>query len=134
MKRVKVLIVDDSEIFLQTMAQVLASNPAVEVVGYAKSGQAALDIAQSTNPDLVLMDLKMPGMSGIEAARRLKASPHSPYVAIVTAHGDYASWAEATKAGADDFINKAELAIVLGRLIFEVSKNRLGDEPAEGHV
>lgn len=127
MKRLKVLIVDDSEIFLQTMVQVLSTNPTVEVVWCVKSGEAALELAESTNPDLVLMDIKMPGMSGFEATRRLKATPDSPYVAIVTAHGDPINQAAAIEAGADDFINKAELGIVLGRLICEVSKKRFGD-------
>lgn len=134
MKRLKVLIVDDSEIFLQTMVQVLSNNPIVEVVWCVKSGEAALELAESTNPDLVLMDIKMPGMSGIEATRRLKATPDSPHVAIVTGHGDPTNRAAAMEAGADDFIDKAKLAIVLGRLIFDVSKKRLDHRDAQGHA
>lgn len=133
MKRLKVLIVDDSEIFLQTMVQVLSNNPAIEVVWCVKSGEAALELAESTNPDLVLMDIKMPGMSGLEAARRLKGAPGSPHVAIVTAHGNSTNRHAATEVGADDFINKTELAMILGRLISKVSNKRLGDETPRGH-
>jgi DNA-binding NarL/FixJ family response regulator len=134
MKRLRVLIVDDSEAFLQTVSYILACNPAVDVVGCAKTGEAALEMAESANPDLILMDLKMPGMGGIEATRRLKATPNSPHVAIVTAHDDPANWTAATEAGADDFITKTELAVVLGRLIFDVSKERLNDDGAPGYT
>jgi len=134
MKRLKVLIVDDSEIFLQTMVQVLSHNPAVEVVWCVKSGEAALELAESTNPDLVLMDIKMPGMSGIEATRQLKVTPDSPHVAIVTGHGNSTNRHAAIEVGADDFINKAELAMVLDRLIAKVTNEKLRDEPTQGHA
>lgn len=134
MERLKVLIVDDNEIFLQTMVQVLSNNPTVEVVWCVKSGEAALELARSMKPDLVLMDIKMPGMNGIEATRRLKATPDGPHVAIVTGHGDPANRAAAMEAGADDFIDKAKLAIVLGRLISDVSKERLDQGNVQGHA
>jgi DNA-binding NarL/FixJ family response regulator len=134
MQRLKVLIVDDSETFLQTVAYILACNPAVDVVGCARSGEEALEMAGKTHPDLVLMDIKMPGMGGIETARRLKATRYSPHVAIVTAHDDPLNWTAAAEAGADDFITKTELAVVLGRLIFDVSRERLNDGAVQGHA
>jgi DNA-binding NarL/FixJ family response regulator len=129
MERLKVLLVDDSQIFLQTLTCILACNPVVDVVGCAKSGEAAIDMTVAMSPDLVLMDIKMPGIDGIEATRRLKAMPSSPHIAIMTSHTDPALWTGATEAGADDVVDKAELAIVLGRLISEVSKERLDDGP-----
>ena len=127
MERLKVLLVDDSQIFLQTLTCILACNPAVDVVGCAKSGEAAIEMTQAMGPHLVLMDIKMPGLDGISATRELKALPNCPHIAIMTSHTDPVLWTAATEAGADDVVDKAELAIVLGRLIVEVSKERLGD-------
>ena len=70
---VRVLLVDDQEPFLRAMAAVVAETPGFEVVGRAASGEEALDLAATLLPDLVLMDVNLPGIDGLEATRRLLA-------------------------------------------------------------
>jgi two-component system NtrC family sensor kinase len=105
---VKVLIVDDSPGFLESAAQFLSAEPGYEVVGRAASGAEAIERVQALRPDVVLMDVAMPGMSGIEAARRIKALPAPPRILIVSVYdsGEHRRAAEA--AGADGYVGKWE--------------------------
>jgi CheY-like chemotaxis protein len=107
--RVRVLLVDNSLAFLKAEESMIGGFPTVRVVGQARSGNAAVHAARECQPDLVLMDLVMPGMDGIEATRQIKAQPNPPRVVIVTLHGEEAYGLAARKAGADGFIAKAEL-------------------------
>jgi DNA-binding NarL/FixJ family response regulator len=82
---VRVLLVDDSEIFLGAAATVITRTPGFDLAGTATSGEAAVALAASLDPDLVLMDHRMSGLSGIEAARRIKEAQPRTVVAIVSA-------------------------------------------------
>ena len=116
---VRVLLVDDNIIYLRTVSALLSNKPEVEVVGCAASGEDALELMDVAEPDLVLLDLKMPGMDGLEVTRRIKANSTQPRIAIVTAScgGEYRRAAE--EAGADDFICKDRLTSELKRLVDE---------------
>ena len=103
---IRILMVDDSTDFLLSAERVLATHSQIEVVGRATSGHDALNLVSQLHPDLVLMDLSMPGMSGIEAARRIKSQAGSPLVVILTMHDDSASRAAAATAQTDGFIGK----------------------------
>jgi two-component system invasion response regulator UvrY len=70
-RSVKVLAVDDQPVFLRAAAALIAATPGFEQVGQACSGSEALELAETLHPDLVLLDVRMPGMDGIETARRL---------------------------------------------------------------
>jgi DNA-binding NarL/FixJ family response regulator len=72
MKTVKVLIADDDERFRWRIGQFLATEPCVEIIGEAASGQEAVSRARELRPDIVLMDVRMPGMNGVSATRCLK--------------------------------------------------------------
>ncbi|MFN5530300.1 MAG: response regulator, partial [Planctomycetaceae bacterium] len=75
----RVLVVDDSRIFRAAIAQALASCPDVKVVGSVYSGEQALDFCRRSPPDLITLDLHMPGLTGLETLRSLReGKPRSP--------------------------------------------------------
>jgi DNA-binding NarL/FixJ family response regulator len=119
----RAVVVDDHPKLLTIAARLLASIPGVEVVGEATSGQAALEAVDRLRPDLVLMDLTMPGMDGLEATRRLVARPDAPEVIIMTVH-DLPQYRDAAlAAGARRFVAKAELAEQLRQAILGLSSD-----------
>ena len=109
MNKIKVLLVDDSEQFLQSATAFLFQCPSVEVIGTATSGKDAIKKVQELRPDLVLMDIAMPQMNGIEATRCIKGQAEAPKIIILTLH-DNAEYRSAAKdAGADGFVRKSNL-------------------------
>jgi CheY-like chemotaxis protein len=104
----RILLVDDSRTFLDAAYHALAEDARIEVVGSALSGQEGLELTTQSQPDLVLMDVAMPGMNGMEATRLIKARPNAPRVVILTSY-DLAHYRAAAKtAGADHYISKAD--------------------------
>jgi two-component system response regulator AlgR len=87
---VKVLIVDDEKPARDRLRQILADEPGYNVVGEAGNGDEALQLAARLKPDIVLLDIRMPGMEGIEAARHLNAMEPAPAVVFTTAYDEYA--------------------------------------------
>lgn len=86
MSDVSVLIVDDQDPFRAAMAAVVDATDGFWVVGLARSGEESLAAAAELRPDLVLMDVKLPGMDGIEASRRLGATPGGPVVLLLSTY------------------------------------------------
>jgi two-component system LytT family response regulator len=86
----KTLIVDDEPIARQVLREALESIRDVEVVGEADNGAAALEEIRRRRPDLVLVDLQMPLMGGLDVVRNLKRGTHVPVIVIVTAYDSYA--------------------------------------------
>lgn len=82
-----------------------------EVAGEAVNGEQGVEMTEALKPDLVLMDVQMPGIDGLEATRRIRALPDSPYVVVMSTHesGDYRD--TALEAGAHAFIPKAEFGM-----------------------
>mgnify|MGYP001607528225 CR=1 FL=1 len=107
---VRVLLVDDSPCFLEAAAGLLSGHAELAVVGQACSGREAIQMVKSRAPDLVLMDLSMPQMNGLEATRQLKAHAAAPKIIIVTLHNSLACQVAAREVGADGFVNKSDFA------------------------
>jgi DNA-binding NarL/FixJ family response regulator len=103
---VRVLVVDDHPIFRDGLRTALDGEPAVEIVGDADSGEQALAAVASLRPDVVLMDLNMPGMSGIEATRALRAGHPEVRVLVLTMQADDESVFAAVRAGAAGYLIK----------------------------
>src|SRR5689334_17774635 len=99
----RVLIVDDEPIARQVLRQELDAIREVEIVGEAEDGQAALAMISALKPDLVLLDLQMPRMTGFEMIDRLHETP-PPVIVIVTAYDQHAI--QAFEAGAVDYLLK----------------------------
>ena len=100
----RILIVDDEPIARKVLREELESIAGAEVVGEAENGPDALAKIAERRPDLVLLDLQMPGMSGLEVVRSLRGGVHLPVIVIVTAYDEYAL--EAFDAGAIDYLLK----------------------------
>ena len=88
MAEVRVLIVDDQEPFRRAMASVVTETDGFVVVGAAVSGEESLVAAAELRPELVLMDIHLPGMDGIEAARRLTSEPDGPVVVLLSTYDE----------------------------------------------
>jgi DNA-binding NarL/FixJ family response regulator len=103
---IRVLLVDDQELVRAGFKMVLDAQPDIEVVGEAKDGLGALEVLRSITADVVLMDVRMPRMDGIEATRHVCARPDGPKVIILTTFDldEYAF--SALKAGAAGFLLK----------------------------
>ena len=103
---IRVLLADDHNVLRQGMAQVLDMQPDVNVVGQADNGADAVSLAAQRRPDIVLMDINMPGMDGVAAARRITARHPETGVIILTMYrrDDYVF--EAIKAGANGYLLK----------------------------
>ena len=116
-ERISVLIVDDHDVVRQGIRAFLATQPDLEIVGEAASGDEAIRLAQEHIPDVVLMDLVMPGMNGVDATRALKrVSPRSQVVVLTSYHEDEHIF-PALRAGALSYtlkdIRSAELAAIV---------------------
>ena len=99
---VRVLIVDDQPLMRQGFRMILSSQPGIEVVGEAADGLSAIEGVNRTHPDVVLMDIRMPGLDGIEATKQIRGSR----VLILTTFGHDEYVVEALMAGASGFLLK----------------------------
>jgi DNA-binding NarL/FixJ family response regulator len=106
MDTIRLLIADDQTITRNGLQTLLAAQEAIEVVGEARNGEEIIDLAHSLQPDVILMDLRMPGINGIEATRRIhRASPHIG-ILVVTVFEDDTSVFPAIRAGARGYLLK----------------------------
>ncbi len=106
-KRVRIFLVDDNADFLLGATRFLSLTPHFEVVGTATSGRFALDQIGQLKPDLVILDMVMPGMSGIEAARLLRAQAPSIRIILTSFQEGREYQISAEAVGADAFLSKS---------------------------
>jgi DNA-binding NarL/FixJ family response regulator len=104
----RVLIVDDNEEMLARSAAVLA--PACQVVGAVRDGLAALEAAEALHPDVIVLDISMPGMTGLEVASRLRSRGSTAAVVFVTVHDETDVIQAATVVGGIGYVLKRRLA------------------------
>ena len=103
------LLVDDYPASLEILSTTLSKDPRFEIVGRASSGVDALSVAGRVHPDLVLMDITMPFMDGIEATKRLKMAPDPPRIVLFTLESNAERGAAARQAGVDGMLFKYEV-------------------------
>jgi len=103
---ISVLVVDDHPLFREGLAGLLATAPGVSVLGSAGDGRTAIELAAALHPDVVFMDLNMPGMSGLDATRELLSADPATTVLIVTMVDDDATVLAALQAGARGYVLK----------------------------
>jgi DNA-binding NarL/FixJ family response regulator len=117
---VRVLVVDDHALFAEALMLTLGIERRIEVVGSASSGLEAVSLAEALRPDVVLMDLHMPSMDGIEATRRVRMVSPASRVVIVTASRVREIAAHALAAGAERCLTKDTPALKLIDVILDV--------------
>ncbi|MGZ4359051.1 MAG: response regulator [Gaiellaceae bacterium] len=103
---IRVLIADDQELVRTGFRVILTAEPDIEVVGEAGDGREAIEVATAVSPDVVLMDIRMPNLDGIEATRRIARGERSPRVLILTTFDLDEYVYEALRAGASGFLLK----------------------------
>ena len=116
---VRVLVVDDHALFVEALMLTLGIERRIEVVGSASSGLEAVSLAEALRPDVVLMDLHMPSMDGIEATRRVRMVSPASRVVIVTASRVREIAAHALAAGAERCLTKDTPALKLIDVILD---------------
>jgi DNA-binding NarL/FixJ family response regulator len=121
---IRVLIVDDSNLFREALANFVAELEGILVVGRVRDGVEALEAVTDLRPDVILMDLMMPRLDGIEATRSVKRSPHAPAVVMCTTDDDERLREAALAVGADAFVLKRDLGVEVESLIHTLAAPR----------
>jgi DNA-binding NarL/FixJ family response regulator len=120
-RAVRVLIADDHRLFAESLMTVLSEDERVDVVGIAADGREAVELAANLRPDVILMDLKMPVMDGLEATRQIRARGLPAQILILTGTGTASASEEAAKAGASGYLRKEVGVDELRRVFLEVA-------------
>ncbi|MGW5261328.1 response regulator transcription factor [Microbispora sp. NPDC004025] len=116
----RVLVVDDQAVVRDGLVLLLGLLPEIEVVGSAADGEAALRLVADERPDVVLMDLRMPRMDGVEATRRIRTGFPDTQVVVLTTYTDDESVFAALRAGARGFLTKSADAEEIARAVTTV--------------
>jgi len=134
-EKIRALICDDHAIFRQGIKQVLAANPDLEVVGEAGDGLEAVGLVKKLAPEVVIMDITMPELSGIEATREIVTLRPETRVVILSVHSRKAFISEALKAGARGYVLKDSAGEKLLEAVAAVIKGECYlDSPVAGHI
>ena len=108
--RVRVIIVDDQRLFAEALEAMLSTDGRIAVVGRADNGQGGLELAREHEPDVVLMDIAMPVMDGIEATRAIRDEVPATRVIVLTGSAATTDVSRARSAGAAGYVTKDQIA------------------------
>jgi two-component system nitrate/nitrite response regulator NarL len=120
-RRIRVVIADDHRLFVEALEVILESDERIAVVGRAANGEEAVELAAELEPDVVLMDIAMPVMDGVEAARRIRDQVPSACILMLTGSNSRADVNRARRAGAAGYITKDQIASELVEAIVELA-------------
>jgi DNA-binding NarL/FixJ family response regulator len=121
MAQIRVLIADDHRLFREAVEAILGGDDRFAVVGHALDGEEAVRLAGELQPDLVLMDISMPGMDGFEAAEAIRAGDARASVLMLTGSNSRSDVDRARRAGASGYVTKDRLDVELIDLMLEVA-------------
>ena len=130
MKRIRVLLADDHMIVREGLRALLEAEEDIEVVGEAENGRQAVQLIKRLRPDVVVMDIAMPLLNGLEVTRRIVKEVPATRVLILSAHGDDEYVRQVVLLGAAGYLVKQTSADVLGRAIREVHKGNTFFSPS----
>ena len=130
MTAVRVLAADDQRVVREGLAMLLGLLPDVEVVGTAADGEEVLALAAELRPDVILMDLRMPRMDGVEATRRLRERDPAVKVVVLTTYADDRSVLDALRAGALGYLTKDAGAAEIQQALHRVAGGQAVLDPA----
>src|SRR5262249_39375064 len=134
MGKIAVLLVDDHVLVRQGLRCVLETDPEIEIVGEAGDGQSAAELVDRLRPDVVLMDLTLPQVDGIEAPRLIAARAGAPNILILTMHSDDVSVRQSLKAGARGYLLKDADDVDLLNAVKAVARGKSFFSPAVSKV
>jgi len=117
----QIMLVDDNLTFMASVAKTLKLVPNTRVVAEAHNGQEALDMAQRLQPDLMLLDIVMPGLTGLDVARAMQSWPHSPRVLFLSMHDNESYRLAAQSLGALGLVGKANFVAELLPIIADLA-------------
>ena len=129
---IRVVTADDQRVVRDGLAMLLGLLPGVEVVGTASDGEQALAMVEELRPDVILMDLRMPRMDGVEATRRLRGS--GVKVIVLTTYADDRSVIDALRAGAIGYLTKDASAEEIQQALEHVASGQAALDPAVQHL
>jgi DNA-binding NarL/FixJ family response regulator len=120
-RAVRILIADDHRLFAESLMTVLGEDDRVDVVGIAEDGQEAVALAAKLQPDVILMDLKMPVIDGFEATRRIREAALDTQILILTGTDEEIGSEDAAAAGASGYLRKESSVAELKEVFLEVA-------------
>jgi DNA-binding NarL/FixJ family response regulator len=120
-RAVRLLLADDHRLFAESLRAVLSEDERVEVVGIAGNGQEAVELAAALEPDVILMDLRMPVMDGLDATRKIRETGLSVQILLLTGTETPVGAEDAAAAGANAFLRKEHGVDELRNVFLEVA-------------
>src|SRR5476651_704558 len=121
LKKITILLADDNAIMRQGLSTLLKAEGQFKVIGQARNGREAVVLERTLRPDVVLMDIAMPVLNGLEATRQILAANPAAKVLILSAHSDDEYIEHVTAVGAIGFLEKQTSAEILTKAIIEVA-------------
>jgi DNA-binding NarL/FixJ family response regulator len=134
MKKIRVLLADDHNLIRAGLRRVVESQPEFVVAGEAEDGRQAVAMAESLKPDVVVMDIGMPLLNGIEAARQIRLAQPDAQIVMLSMHSDEGYVLRALKAGAKAYLLKDSAEADLARAIHAAAEGKSFFSPAVGKV
>jgi DNA-binding NarL/FixJ family response regulator len=117
----RILLADDHQLFAESLMTVLNEDERVDVIGIAANGEQAVELATQLQPDVILMDIKMPVIDGLEATRRIREKGLTMQILLLTGTDEAIGSEDATLAGANGFIRKERSVEELKEILLEVA-------------
>lgn len=128
----RILLADDHQLFRQALRMTLEMRPEITIVAEAEDGQGVIEAAARTRPDVICLDLTMPGLDPLETTRQLLAADPALKVIAMSAHADLFRVASIINAGARGYVTKMDIANQLPAAILSVSQNKIHFSPDLG--
>ncbi|MEW5988343.1 MAG: response regulator transcription factor [Chloroflexota bacterium] len=124
MSDINLLIVDDHPVFRQGLRDVLETDPHLRVIGEAADGEVAIELTNDVNPDVILMDINLPTMNGLQVTRKIKARKPDTKVLVITGYDDAEQVFHALRAGASAYCPKDITPELLLKTIYDINDGR----------
>jgi DNA-binding NarL/FixJ family response regulator len=124
MSSIRILVVDDHEVVRRVICSLVSSDPALDVVCQSADGEGAVEKAEELQPDLVLLDISLPGISGIEAGRRIRRVSPDSYIIFVSQHDSLQMVQDALRVGGHGYVTKMDAGAELLKAIRTVREGK----------